>query len=69
MRFVARTVSLRHFDVRMDVSRPLHAIGALGSKSAAPEPTANVLTVSVTGGKQNKKKSAGAREGGRTVSR
>jgi hypothetical protein len=39
----------RHFDVRMDVSRPLHAIGALGSKSAAPEPTANVLTLSVTG--------------------
>ena len=47
MYFVGRAVA--RFDVRMDVSRPLHAIGALGSKSAAPASTANVLAFSVTG--------------------
>ena len=50
MRVASRAAfAAQNFDVRMDVSRPLHAIGALGSKSAAPEPTANVLTLSVTG--------------------
>jgi len=49
MRFVARGFRPRQFDVRMDVSRPLHAIGALGGTSAAAESMANVLAFSVTG--------------------
>ena len=50
MRVASRAAfAAQNFDVRMDVSRPLHAIGALGSTSAAPVSTANVLAFSVTG--------------------
>lgn len=48
MSFVMRAIPAALFDVAMDVSRPLRAIGILGG-TLRPEIAANVLTFSMHG--------------------